>query len=84
MVPDEDLSAVIKALELHKSKTLEEPGCNHFQVTQCSNNDNRFNVYEEFVDRAAFDFHQQRVKNSEWGKVSCNVQRFYQLTELDD
>lgn len=76
-----DLDAVKAELINHRQLTLEEPGCITFEVTQDKTNPYRFNVYEEFVDRAAFDQHQQRVSNSEWGKLTRNVERHYELFE---
>lgn len=79
-VADDDLSSVKQALAEHCQLTEQESGCLCFQVTQDPNNPNRFDVYEEFVDQAAFDFHQQRVAHSKWGHVSKNVERHYNIT----
>ncbi|TDV95688.1 antibiotic biosynthesis monooxygenase, partial [Halomonas alkaliantarctica] len=54
-----------------------EPGCLVFEVVQCTMNLYRFDVYEEFIDRDAFERHQARVKSSAWGKVSANIERHY-------
>lgn len=59
-----------------------EAGCLKFEVTQNPANRNVFFVYEEFIDRIAFDAHQERVLRSDWGRVAANVQRYYQVTEL--
>jgi quinol monooxygenase YgiN len=50
-------------------------------VTEHPTEAGRFDVYEEFVDRAAFDRHQERAAGSEWGTVSRNAQRFYEISE---
>ncbi len=49
-------------------------------VTQDDMNPLKFSVYEEFVDQAAFDLHQARVKSSRWGQVTQNVERHYQIS----
>ena len=81
IVPTADLSAVKKALTSHKELTRNEPGCLMFNVTQSEINLNRFDVYEEFINKAAFEHHQIRVKDSAWGKASANVQRYYEIFE---
>jgi len=81
IVPEEVLSAVKDALIKHRNLTHDEPGCLVFDVTQNERNPNRFDVYEEFVNKAAFESHQQRVKNSYWGKVSASVERHYEISE---
>lgn len=81
IVSKEDLSALKEELDNHKDLTRKEPGCLVFEVTQDLSNPNRFNVYEEFLDEVAFEYHQQRVKNSKWGKISANVDRYYEISE---
>jgi len=79
IVPTADLPAVKQALISHKELTRNEPGCLMFNVTQSETNLNRFNVYEEFIDKTAFEQHQLRVKDSAWGKASANVKRHYEI-----
>lgn len=80
LVPESELTAVKNALTHHIELTRQEPGCLVFEVTQEANNPCRFDVYEVFTDQEAFAAHQQRVQASEWGKISVNVERFYQTT----
>ena len=80
IVSNSDLAVVISALPLHKKLTKQEAGCLLFDVTQDLSNPNKFNVDEEFIDKDAFDFHQRRVKDSHWGKVTKNIERHYQMT----
>jgi len=80
IVSDADLAIVQNELIVHKKLTQQESGCITFKVTQDRDNINRFNVYEEFIDQQAFERHQLRVKNSKWGKVTANVQRYYQIS----
>ena len=81
IVLEEDLSIVKKELTNHRNLTKNESGCLVFDVTQNQSNPNRFDVYEEFINKVAFEFHQQRVKNSYWGEVTVNVERHYEIFE---
>ena len=81
LVPESDLELVKNELVNHKCLTLEEIGCITFSVTENSENPLRFDVYEEFTDKAAFEHHQKRVKASNWGKVTVNVERYYEIFE---
>ncbi|MGP8305568.1 putative quinol monooxygenase [Vibrio sp. YIC-376] len=81
LVPESDLKPVRKELENHTRLTLQEPGCMVFRVTESAENPLRFDVYEEFSDKVAFEAHQKRVKASYWGKVTVNVERFYEVFE---
>ncbi|TMX38395.1 putative quinol monooxygenase [Vibrio sp. Hep-1b-8] len=82
VVSCEDLQTVEQELPTHTKLTLEEDGCLVFEVTKNKGNPNRFDVYEEFTDREAFDKHQTRVKNSYWGQVTANVERHYEIFDL--
>ncbi|MDP5252774.1 MULTISPECIES: putative quinol monooxygenase [unclassified Vibrio] len=79
LVPCEDLQIVEQELPTHTKLTLEEDGCLAFSVTKNKANPNRFDVYEVFTDRQAFDQHQIRVKHSYWGQVTANVERHYEI-----
>ncbi|MGY8870249.1 MAG: putative quinol monooxygenase [Pseudomonadales bacterium] len=79
LVPSKDLPAVQSEIVNHKNLTLKEPGCLVFEVTQAKENSCRFDVYEEFIDKAAFEMHQERVRRSLWGKVAENVERHYEI-----
>ncbi|MFQ1805859.1 putative quinol monooxygenase [Aeromonas veronii] len=59
-----DLTAVKNELDNHIQLTRSETGCLIFKVNQDPLNPCRFDVYEEFVDEAAFQAHQARVKSS--------------------
>ncbi|GGG60145.1 antibiotic biosynthesis monooxygenase [Pseudohongiella nitratireducens] len=83
LVTESDLMAVKNELNQHIRLTLEEPGCLVFAVNQNADNPLRFDVYEEFIDRASFDAHQQRVKSSHWGKLTNNVERHYEIQEVN-
>jgi len=81
IVADADLEVVKSELLIHTKLTKQETGCLLFSVTADKNNPNKFDVYEEFVNQAAFDIHQSRVKSSNWGKVTRKVQRHYQISQ---
>lgn len=82
LVSQNDLMAVKDELDNHIQLTRAETGCLTFKVTQDPLNPCRFDVYEEFVDEAAFQAHQARVKSSRWGKITVNVERHYTVTGI--
>lgn len=81
IVPNEDLITVKTALLTHIKLTQCEPGNLVFKVDQDKSNLNKFHVYEAFINQAAFEFHQKRIKQSDWGNVTKNVDRHYQVLE---
>ena len=81
VVAEEDLAAVEAALPEHSALTRQEPGCLKFEVKQDPDNQSVFNIYEEFVDNAAFQAHKQRMKNTRWVAVAANVERHYEISE---
>ncbi len=83
VVPDDDFLAVEAELVNHIALTRAEQGCLVFEVTPDPENKNILYVYEEFVDQNAFEAHQQRVKSSQWGKISVNVGRHFEIS-VDD
>jgi len=80
IVLDDDLDTVTAALDSHIELTRAEQGCLIFNVTVDEKNQTKFNVYEEFVNQAAFDKHQLRVKQSNWGRVTTQVERHYLIS----
>ena len=83
IVPEADLEFVKAELDTHIELTRQESGCIVFEVTQDSGNINKFNVYEEFTDKASFTKHQERAGNSKWAVVTKNVERHYSVTGMD-
>ena len=81
LATDQDLPGIEAELPRHIELTLQEEGCLSFQVTQDHENKNRFNVYEEFIDKESFDAHQARAKASPWGAVSANLEKHYNIEE---
>jgi len=84
IVPDDKLSTVQVALKRHIALTREERGCIVFEVTQDSEDKNKFHVYEEFVDRESFAAHQERVSNSSWGEKSKGLVRSYEIVGMQE
>jgi len=82
-IPIDELDAVTAALEVHKKLTRAEPGCLKFNVRPDRDILGRYSVYEKFASQQAFDDHQERVKTSEWGRVSVNVERHYEIKEIE-
>jgi quinol monooxygenase YgiN len=78
-VPPERLEEVRATLPEHIRLTLAEPGCLSFQVSESGSVAGRFEVSEVFVDRAAFDAHQQRAKASAWFEVTAGIPRDYAI-----
>lgn len=83
LVSDSDLPAVEVELPNHVELTRNETGCLIFEVSQDREKRNRFNVYEEFSNREAFESHQQRTRNSKWGEITANVERHYKIEGVE-
>jgi autoinducer 2-degrading protein len=81
-VPAEDMIEVKNELTNHIALTKQESGCLVFEVIQDSENPYKFNVYEEFTNRESFASHQDRVGKSRWGEIAVNVERHYEITDI--
>ncbi|MBO9466798.1 antibiotic biosynthesis monooxygenase [Tropicibacter sp. R15_0] len=81
-VPQDRLDSIRSALPEHIRLTRAEPGCLSFDVVESDTTPGRFDVAEEFTDKAAFDAHQVRVKASDWGKISVGIERSYEILGL--
>ncbi len=81
LVEESEFESIRQALLAHIQATRAEAGCLVFDVEESATEKRRFDVYEQFVDRAAFEFHQKRVQESPWGTVSKNAKRFYTIEE---
>ncbi|NRP11920.1 MULTISPECIES: putative quinol monooxygenase [unclassified Aliiroseovarius] len=80
-VPEDRLAAVTAALPAHIALTRVEPGCLSFDVIANEDIPGRFNVTEKFASRADFEVHQQRMRTSQWAKITAGIPRHYQITE---
>ncbi|SIQ16585.1 putative quinol monooxygenase [Marinobacterium stanieri] len=81
LVAKDELTVVKHALGRHTQLTREEPGCIQFDVTQSQENPCRFEVFEVFKNKEAFEHHQARVQSSDWGRLTVNVERHYEVFE---
>jgi len=71
-----EAEVVIRHLPRHVELTRSEPGCVRFEVER-TDDPLVWSVSERFVDRAAFDAHQARVRESEWGREAAAIARDY-------
>ncbi|MEI3807472.1 MULTISPECIES: putative quinol monooxygenase [Agrobacterium] len=77
----DDIELVRRHLPEHLRLTRAEPGCISFEVSE-TDDPLIWQVEELFADRAAFDFHQQRTRASEWFTVTSAIPRDYEITTL--
>ena len=77
-----DVDLVRRYLPEHLRLTREEPGCISFEVSE-TDDPLIWRVEELFADRAAFDFHQQRTRASEWFMATSAIPRHYEITTLE-
>ncbi|MBW9058865.1 antibiotic biosynthesis monooxygenase [Rhizobium pusense] len=78
----DDVQLVRRHLPEHLRLTREEPGCISFEVSE-TDDPLIWRVEELFADRAAFDFHQQRTRASEWFMATSAIPRDYEITTLE-
>ncbi|MDQ0279439.1 quinol monooxygenase YgiN [Arthrobacter silviterrae] len=76
-----ELAIVAKQLPRHIEATRAEPGCISFEVTQ-TEDPLVWDVSECFQDVLSFEFHQARVKASEWGRATAGIKRSYLVSGL--
>lgn len=77
-----DVDLVRRYLPEHLRLTREEPGCISFEVSE-TDDPLIWRVEELFADRAAFDFHQQRTRASQWFMATSVIPRDYEITTLE-
>ncbi|MBO9111414.1 MULTISPECIES: putative quinol monooxygenase [Agrobacterium] len=77
----QDVQLVESHLPDHIRLTRAEPGCISFEVSQ-TEDPLIWRVEELFVDRAAFDFHQQRTRASKWFVATSAIPRDYEIVTL--
>ena len=83
-VPEQELDEVAAALPTHRDLSRAEPGCLVFEVSQDEADRCRFNLYEQYTSRDAFEFHKNRAASSDWAAISANVERVLEITEADE
>jgi quinol monooxygenase YgiN len=76
-----EAAAVRRHLPEHVALTLAEPGCLRFAV-EPTEDPLIWTVSELFVDRAAFEAHQARVRSSRWFEVTSGIERDYAVTTV--
>ena len=81
LAPAADLPHIRAGLADHIAASRAEPGCISFEMSEDGNQPGRFNLEEEFVDRAAFDQHRARTQASPWAEACKNIERHYDITE---
>ena len=79
IVPPLELELLTIAMKEHIRLTLAESGCVEFTLTADKDDIYKYSLYEEFIDKAAFDFHQKRTRASKWFKVSKNIERHFSI-----
>ena len=76
---EQETAAVRRHLPEHVALTLAEPGCLRFAV-EPTEDPLVWSVCELFVDLAAFDAHQARVRSSPWFEATSGIARDYVVT----
>lgn len=69
---------VLGQLQSHIDLTRAEPGCISFEVHP-TDDPMVWCVDETFTDAAAFEQHQVRVAHSEWGRITAQIERRYEI-----
>lgn len=67
----------------HIRLTRAEPGCLTFDIAE-TDDPMTFEVMESFRDRAAFDAHQARTRDSAWFAATREILRDFVVEELRD
>ena len=79
----DEVQAVHQHLPLHQRLTRAEPGCLTFDVSE-TDDPMIFEVMEAFRDRANFDAHQARTRDSDWFAATRGILRDFRLEEVGD
>jgi quinol monooxygenase YgiN len=76
-------AAVLLHRPTHVAATQAEPGCLSFRIDD-TDDPLIFDVTESFRDRAAFDAHQTRTRDSVWFAATRGILRDFRVEELRD
>lgn len=79
----EEAAAVQAHRPVHEALTRAEPGCLSFEIAE-TEDPLVFEVMETFRDRAAFDAHQARTRESDWFAATRSILRRFQIEEIGD
>lgn len=80
-VPPAELPMVLEGLAIHIELSRQETGCLKFEIDQDAQDPNKLILYEEYSSQEAFEAHKQRSQQSNWAKLSQNVERFLEISE---
>lgn len=82
LIPMEAHPKALPALDEHITLTRNEPANIVFEVTQDPENAELFHVFEQFTDQAGFEAHQKLGKSREWGQISQDFFRNFEVKEI--
>ncbi len=82
MTPGE-AEAVHRHMAGHIAASRAEPGCLSFDIAP-TDDPLVFEVMEAFRDRAAFDAHQSRTRDSDWFAATRGILRNFRVEEVGD
>lgn len=80
---EEERAAVLTHRPAHEAATRAEAGCISFRIDD-TDDPMIFDVSESFRDRAAFDAHQTRTRDSAWFAATRHILRDFRVEELRD
>ena len=81
IIPMDQQADLLPLLKNHIAASLAEPGNMRFEINQDPLDKETFHLDEEFVDQAAFEYHQKRGGASPWGQRSVDLVRDFHKTE---
>lgn len=82
MTPEER-AAVVTHMAEHIRLSRAEPACLAFDIAE-TDDPMVFEVMESFRDRAGFDTHQARTRNSVWFAATRGILRDFRVEEVGD
>lgn len=82
-VPLEKLNELRPAIAKHVELSRAEEGNIVFQLEENTEDPGRFDLYEEFVDTAAFEAHKQRTAQSDWAEQGKVVKKNFEVKEVN-
>ncbi|MEY4983664.1 MAG: hypothetical protein RIR62_1930 [Pseudomonadota bacterium] len=82
-VTEAERTAVLAHCAAHVAATRAEAGCLSFTIDD-TDDPMIFDVVESFRDRAAFDAHQARTRDSAWFAATRGILRDFRVQELRD
>ncbi|WP_238991834.1 putative quinol monooxygenase [Gemmobacter caeruleus] len=80
---EDDRAVVLAHVADHIALTRAEPGCLSFDIAE-TDDPMTFEVMESFRDRAAFDAHQARTRDSAWFAATRHILRDFRIEEVGD